>query len=885
MRIEYLHMKNFAPIFVVMDKTDVYLDYRACEGKVINIFVGQMGSCKTFLLGHHQPFATLGALDVRNADDMVLPDKKGVKEIVYRDGDDLFEIIHYYLPTKNGHSVKSYIKKNGVELNENGNNSSFKQIIEVEFGLDQNFLKLFRIGSNVTNLPEMTSTERKNFISSMLSDADVYTMLYKKIGDENRSINAQMTMLINKLHSISKRTEEDIAKDLDMEDAIVGDIRRDADNALKEIYQLEANIMALRGDKSEAAYLSYLIQLESQCSGISSEMASIESQLDEIKDCPDPAELNRTIAQLHAQIEIRSKQMMDLEKKIGEDDRQIKKLQDQLLVMGDENHIQTLRTTYDQLMGILNEYETRLDHFTYTGTAGTIANLTAEAQNLAMLIADLAQYDVEDLQKVIRNPKGAQAMAEREVNKAQAEKARVRQEMDNMASITTYTTTHTMVRPFNCPTADCPYFKHHPITEQAKRKGKDIDAKYLEKRNRINQLDAIILRYEEYQNIARKVATTRTIWKSLIPSLRDVGAIVDDDFETVVTNILHRTFYDQKRLDRIRELCGLREKYYELSQRVAGMRNDLARYDNSDAASIQKGLRTLTKRYNEELSQFEELEKANATDTKALDENNEAYLKVSNKEMLTRRLESLQLQYASVSKDRDIAKANDASIREYSNRLTELHKKAAELEGSYKLHRQELEKLQRTLADIRLTKEQYQEVLDRQGLIHDVLDAVSSKKGIPLVLVKLFLAECKDDLNDLISAVFDDAIEIQDFNIPDDGSDFIIPYTRNGRLIGDIVKSSQGEGAVISLALSFALIRQASFKYNIMLLDEVDGPLHKSARNKFITILFKQLQAIHAEQVFIVSHNNTFDGFNVNIILTSDEVVDESPLTTVMTVN
>ena len=259
MRIEYLHMKNFAPIFVVMDKTDVYLDYRQCQGKVINIFVGQMGSCKTFLLGHHQPFATLGTLDVRNADDMVLPDKKGVKEIVYRDGDDLFEITHYYLPTKNGHSVKSYIKKNGVELNENGNNSSFKQIIEVEFGLDQNFLKLFRIGSNVTNLPEMTSTERKNFISSMLSDADVYTMLYKKIGDENRSINAQMTMLINKLHSISKRDEGDIAKDLDLEEIIVGDIRTDADAAMQEIYQLEANIKALRGDKSEEAYMSYLL--------------------------------------------------------------------------------------------------------------------------------------------------------------------------------------------------------------------------------------------------------------------------------------------------------------------------------------------------------------------------------------------------------------------------------------------------------------------------------------------------------------------------------------------------------------------------------------------------------------------------------------------------
>ena len=96
------------------------------------------------------------------------------------------------------------------------------------------------------------------------------------------------------------------------------------------------------------------------------------------------------------------------------------------------------------------------------------------------------------------------------------------------------------------------------------------------------------------------------------------------------------------------------------------------------------------------------------------------------------------------------------------------------------------------------------------------------------------------------------------------------------------IKASQGERAIISLALSFALIRQRSFIYNIMLLDEVDGPLHKSVRDKFIAILFKQIHDINAEQVFLVSHNNTFDGFNVNVILTGDDIIDKNPLTSVM---
>ena len=62
----------------------------------------------------------------------------------------------------------------------------------------------------------------------------------------------------------------------------------------------------------------------------------------------------------------------------------------------------------------------------------------------------------------------------------------------------------------------------------------------------------------------------------------------------------------------------------------------------------------------------------------------------------------------------------------------------------------------------------------------------------------------------------------------------------------------------------------------------MDGPLYREDRNKFIAILMKQLHAIRAEQVFLVSHNSTFDGYNVGVIMTTPEIVDESPLTAVI---
>ena len=93
----------------------------------------------------------------------------------------------------------------------------------------------------------------------------------------------------------------------------------------------------------------------------------------------------------------------------------------------------------------------------------------------------------------------------------------------------------------------------------------------------------------------------------------------------------------------------------------------------------------------------------------------------------------------------------------------------------------------------------------------------------------------------------------------------------NGNVVEDIELASQGQQSIISIALSFALVRRSMFDYNIMLLDEIDGPLYKEDREKFISILFKQMAAIGANQVFLISHNNTFEGNPVNVLTTTED--------------
>jgi DNA repair exonuclease SbcCD ATPase subunit len=136
------------------------------------------------------------------------------------------------------------------------------------------------------------------------------------------------------------------------------------------------------------------------------------------------------------------------------------------------------------------------------------------------------------------------------------------------------------------------------------------------------------------------------------------------------------------------------------------------------------------------------------------------------------------------------------------------------------------------------------------------------------------LDDCVGIINELISMVFDDVIEIKEFNITD--KEFFIPYYKNGIEISDVKTASQGERSIISLALSFALMRKGANKYNILLLDEIDGALYSKDREKFLMILTQQISAIKAEQVFLITHNNCFDGYPINIIMTTPEHVDNN---------
>ena len=238
MKITYLKLKNFANIYTAMSKKEIEIDLLESKNTIV-ILEGPNGSGKTSILSMLHPFAYVGNLDVRSGSNLIIENENGYKEIHITDKGNLYKIQHYYKNTSRGITLKSFIQKNGDELNPNGNVTSFNECIKIELSLELDFLRLIRLGSNVSNLIDMKSSERKNYTAYLLSDINVYTSLYKKINEDNRLIKNLMKSVsdkLNKLHIV----------DIDLTNKIINDM----ENSLQELNDKKSQLLNSQGNIS-----------------------------------------------------------------------------------------------------------------------------------------------------------------------------------------------------------------------------------------------------------------------------------------------------------------------------------------------------------------------------------------------------------------------------------------------------------------------------------------------------------------------------------------------------------------------------------------------------------------------------------------------------------
>ena len=879
MRITRLYLKNFIHIYSGMHKRVVELNLKDIDKK-INIFIGKMGSGKTAILGHLQPFSSYGTLDSRNQEDLILAEEDGLKEIEYEINDHYYKIQHKYTWNKSSktHSIKSYIQRDGIELNENGNVRSFKEIIKLEFGIEQNFLRLLRLGPNVSNLINMKSTERKSFIASLLEDADVYTTLFQKINEDYRGINSILSVMSNKLNSLSADKESEMKIELSQLTDVVSKLQEDIQKDREEISRLIGVNQSISSNKSIDELLEIIKKSNEMKDHLLQEMTLIHEKLDKTP-LENIEDLSIQYGKISAILVNLEESIISITSKYDSMESDRNKIRDYLLLQKSNTQIQSLETQLQIAYQKYKEAEEGINNFQCKYSYEYLGSLQTSIESFQFAIEELCANSEKVIHKLYYSDNTLGKWANRQLNILRGRQVNLKKLLNNIQFSIEYECPLPLYRPPMCPTDNCPFIISHPQIIKEKNSHK-CNQKIMDLKHEIDSLEIEISECEDCIYQIPKMDFVKKLWEKISIPLKNIGALNENKLITILTNLNSRChWYSQDILQSTIEKLKMQDSYESLKSNYFILKNELIELKASIGKYNDEDLEMKDNELSKLMNELKELQIKKETTMKEKEQIEELLEILRDSENLKERYKKLSDEYNSQLTQIDDLTHIINRMQVNLSMITDLQKSIQENSIIYNQKMSRLNQLNTIMQDIKSTTESYNEYLEERNILKTLLDAVSSKEGIPVIMVKLFLDECKSIVNDLIADIFDDDLEILDFDLREDTNEFKIPYLINGVAVEDISSASQGQTSVISIALSFALCRKAMFDYNIMLLDEIDNSIHKRDREKFIAILSKQMNSVHSEQIFLITHNDIFQqsGLPVNIILTTPESIDIYP--------
>lgn len=852
MRINELELENFNGILYTMETTYIKIDFRKQRNKIC-LITGPNGKGKTVVLSQLNPFATLGNLDVRDNLPLIIPGKKGRKHIIIQHGANEYDITHFYTPTKDTFSVKSYIKKNGEELNPNGNVTMFKELVKQELDMEQDYMKLVRLGNNVTNLIDLKSTERKNFMSKVLEELEVYLQYYKKVNADVLNMKTIISHLINKEKGlgitdisictdniVSLRSKIDLLRiELDKVKSKIGIVTHEI-GKLGDIREITDNINTYRNKLKKVSNISNLSIREFQETLTSSLMR--ESALSE---------------QIHGLDERHSEATEQLDEYLDE----LEKAQKEYDVLVSGRDISGLVDIIDKLKTDIKEkkkYFKPYGDITYTkADIEELIVFLREKQEILTTTYQFGQGPVSDVVKLMKKNKNVMEYIQEKLEALD-------KNSDIIGARNVITALLTKYDEINVPCSCRESCTINSIFQDLSDMAKDNTTKVENERE-----------YYSYMNLAylniKNVILSFSEKKELFMKLPD-GLVEDFVCEKILDKIAKLEWvYDQEKInnelsfitdyenflhmkdeldEREAELYTMKTDSYfiHLSEQIKSLSNSIS--------TISAKKDDLCLEIHEKNKEFERLKQSNEQATAMLDT-------LEKKEEIEHALQDAEDRYE--------------KYKLYSKDLEIFQKKESELSFDISSNQKYLEneeyKRNEYLA-IHKELDLFQAEYDKELLVKD---ALSTKEGIPLLFIDLYLSKAKNTVNELLDQIYNGNIYIKKFDIRADRFD--IPFVKNNRVIDDIRYASQGEQSFFSIALSFALAYQSMSTYNIMLLDELDSVLDEKNRSGFIAVIEKLIDMIGAEQIFIISHNNMFSMYPVDNISVVDTYDSENRLT------
>ena len=880
MRLLRLRLENYIGIYNGMGLSSIEIDFSKCIHKVL-IIKGDNGTGKSTIFKALTPLAD-SSIDY-------IPDKTAIKEIAYETDFQTILNIKYESLVKDGirRPTKCYLNRlnpdGSIEnLNPSNNITTAKEVIYDILGIDDNFITLSQLSANKKGLGGLKPSERKRYVNSIISSLAAFNNIHKMITTKSTVLKSIIDSYVTKLSQIGNI-------------AIVEDAIKKDTVALQELDNKKNGLISeIATIKAELSRLDSSGNFLDDYKNLSMRKIILEK---EIRDLPDIEEYSeekliqyeKDMAKYEANEEMlssRAKELLDEESKINNN---ITELTIKLDSLYNKEHMDDLNSKIESTKKELESYKPYFHLFK------TYKDISEQDYETVKLVIEKFNSTVENIFQTYSETVRKESMNSLRTGKKEVildhteilsglekQLEDLRTEKRDVEFLNNRSKDYNKI-PDDCNhKSDCPFIKDVVEAKNALRSRQSLYSLS----TKINStLDAI----ESAKNLAEEnMIKTQCLYemKSILEYIQSMSKIIRkfpgteslDSINTLYHNIENGIRLNFESVDKYQE-------FKNISTIVSALEEDLHSYESAKEKLISAN------------AEIRILQEKIDTDLKNLSTIRDSKLSIFAE---IEKIRSSKMEIEMVLDSIRYAKINKAKFEEVSVELNEITNKIESMEKNTVLIKDLTDKLNRRASELSalqntdlpaisksIEENKYRMVLfeqytrDSQEYAAKYNEVQMIKKytsihGIQTVYMSVFMNSILNTTNTLLRLLFGGRFALQPFIINE--NEFNIPCADSeGRVREDISLMSDSQLSMISMLISFVLLRNSSNRYNIIKLDEVDDNLDSMNRIQFSILIEQIMNDLGFDQCLIISHNNELDLSNTDIVILkmeSQEMID-----------
>ena len=886
MRYTFASFTGYAGFFHGLGLRTFEVDFTRCISNIV-LIVGRNASGKSTLMNSLNLFPDPSL--------NFLPDMDAEKKLSLFDNGNTYNIqIQSPLDGKGNRKVtKAFIQKNGMELNPNGNVSSYKDIIFSEFDLDSNFISLSKLSSNDRGLGDKTPAERKKFVANIIENLEVYNNIYKTLNKKSLIFKSHINTLSTKIQSTGnievinstlvnlKRQEDEINKAiLDLNNRIV------AIQAKNSINEQEAKEIQ-DANNSRGRLLDSITDLKTNIDLICNKNKIKISEVDKL--LAESIELSEYYKEQYNSNKIlwteKSNRLSDIQNNINNFTAELEKYK--------ENTKNSVNELLDKSNRILKEIKTELkelgiDYSDPNAILSKIQMVRIEFESFIKYIDYLYGFATpsmleficsENIELQIKNINDNFSKLEDTISQNKSKMFEINLLMKSLSTLEN--------RPTKCKIDNCPFISQ-ALEVKAVIKDRDLIKEFEDLEKQTNDLSNQLQKCNESISTINSYIPEKAkldavlqslskvfLFKSLVPSYLE-------DKNTVLEMIKNMNYFNEMRtLEKLNRIFELVTTLISETENNKYLQVEFKRY--TDNVNMLNSTNNMIGKLKEEYSGL--LNDISTYKSEYI-KNEQLYNEITPKIEVYKNLidllnkkKDLEVQLDSVDKilknyqdKADIAASMVIKIQEYNNSIEEYKQSLASIQ-------REISELNGRFILLNSYYEEYNKYNDKYNLIETIKKYCSpTGGGIQTVFMQLYMSKTLELSNQLLGMLFQGEYKLLDFIINE--NEFRIPFMDSSGLpIEDVAFGSNAQVSMIGLVINLVLLYQASSHYNIARLDEIGSSCDSYNRSQYIQVLNAVINILHMDQLFVISHDIDLDNTMCDIIkLKGYEGFDNSSL-------